>query len=75
MTNSFEGGLFIDPKLPADVDVANHIAQLFPKLGLREAQHAAALYKNLGSPIFQVTTIMSECNQHTISPCAKTDLL
>ncbi|KAH0585493.1 hypothetical protein H2248_008731 [Termitomyces sp. 'cryptogamus'] len=59
-TNSFEGTLFIDPKTPVDVDVANYVAQLFPDYSDKQIAAAAALYKDLGTPLFQVTAIMGE---------------
>ncbi|KAF5379722.1 hypothetical protein D9615_005696 [Tricholomella constricta] len=60
VTNTFEGDLFVDKKTPPDVDVANYVAQLFPNFGAREIAAAAAQYKHLGSPVFQVTAIMGE---------------
>ncbi|KAF8058216.1 Alpha/Beta hydrolase protein [Lyophyllum atratum] len=60
VTNTFEGALFIDSKTPTNVDVKNYLAQLFPDFGTKEIAGAAAQYKNLGSPIFQITAIMGE---------------
>ncbi|KAG6872737.1 hypothetical protein C0995_007059 [Termitomyces sp. Mi166 len=59
-TNTFEGTLFIDPKTPVDVDVTNYVAQLFPDYSDKQIAAAAALYKDLGTPLFQVAAIMGE---------------
>ncbi|GLB44902.1 putative type-B carboxylesterase lipase family protein [Lyophyllum shimeji] len=60
VTNTFEGALFIDPKTPADVDVPNYVAQLFPNFSAKEVAAAAAQYRDVGSPVFQVTAVMGE---------------
>ncbi|KAG6896036.1 hypothetical protein C0992_010760 [Termitomyces sp. T32_za158] len=60
-TNTFEGALFIDPKTPVDVDVTNYVTQLFPDFSDEQIAGVTALYKDLGTPLFQVTAIMGEC--------------
>ncbi|RDB16283.1 hypothetical protein Hypma_003046 [Hypsizygus marmoreus] len=60
VTNTFEGALFIDQTTPANVDVPNYLAQLFPNFGQNQITAAAVHYQNLGSPIFQITAIMGE---------------
>lgn len=59
-TNTFEGALFVSPSTPADVNVANYVAQLFPDFDAGQMAAAAAQYEDLGSPVFQVTAIMGE---------------
>jgi hypothetical protein len=61
ITNTFEGDMFVDQKTSATVQVADYVSQLFPNFNLQEINAAAAQYAGLGTNIFQVNAIMSEC--------------
>ena len=51
----------MDQSTSATVQVADYVSQLFPNFGPQEISAAVAQYAGLGTSIFQVNAIMSEC--------------
>ncbi|KAK0211208.1 Alpha/Beta hydrolase protein [Desarmillaria ectypa] len=60
VTNTNEGGLFVDSSTSGTVQVPDYLTQLFPNLSDQNRAIAVAKYSGLGSPIEQVTAIMGE---------------
>ncbi|KAK0463610.1 Alpha/Beta hydrolase protein [Desarmillaria tabescens] len=60
VTNTNEGGLFVDSGTAGTVQVPEYLTQLFPNLSDRNLAVAVAKYSGLGTPIEQVTAIMGE---------------
>jgi hypothetical protein len=74
VTNSNEGALFINSATADTVQVPTYVANLFPKLSMKDATKAADVYgAPLGSPIERVTTIMAEGGGRSILQCAITN--
>ncbi|KAK7044580.1 carboxylic ester hydrolase [Favolaschia claudopus] len=68
VTNADEGGLFIDPT--QEYDVAASARNLFPLLGVKESNAAAALYASEGSSAAQAAALRGDavfkCPTHTL---------
>lgn len=61
VTNTDEGGVFINGSTADTVQIPAYVANLFPKLSDLDIQTATNIYKGLGRPIEQVTMINGEC--------------
>ena len=51
----------MDQNTSATIQVAVYVSQMFPNFGRQEINAAVAQYVGLGTNIFQVNAIMSEC--------------
>ncbi|KAK0211203.1 Alpha/Beta hydrolase protein [Desarmillaria ectypa] len=60
VTNSNEGGIFVDSSTADTVQVPEYLTQLFSNLGSQHRDVAVTKYSGLGTPIEQVTAIMGE---------------
>ncbi|KAF9024268.1 alpha beta-hydrolase [Hymenopellis radicata] len=60
VTNTDEGGPFVNASTADTVVVSNYLSQLFPRLSPENVEAASLLYSNLGSPIDQVMAIMND---------------
>ncbi|KAK0211206.1 Alpha/Beta hydrolase protein [Desarmillaria ectypa] len=60
VTNTDEGGPFVDSTTAGTVQVPEYLTQLFPNLSDQNRDIAVTKYSSLGSPIEQVTAIMGE---------------
>ncbi|KAL0945392.1 hypothetical protein HGRIS_000886 [Hohenbuehelia grisea] len=60
MTNTNEGGLFVDVNTANTVQVPTYIHNLFPALTQAQVRAATAQYASLGTPFNQVNAIMGE---------------
>ncbi|KAK0463611.1 Alpha/Beta hydrolase protein [Desarmillaria tabescens] len=60
VTNTDEGGIFVDSSTAGTVQVPEYLAQLFPNLSSQHRDIAVTKYSGLGTPIEQVTAIMGE---------------
>ncbi|KAJ7366930.1 Alpha/Beta hydrolase protein [Mycena albidolilacea] len=58
VTNTNEGLIFVNQSV--QYDVAEYVRTLFPLFGAKESDAAAAIYGSLGSPLDQVTQIMTD---------------
>ncbi|KAK0463608.1 Alpha/Beta hydrolase protein [Desarmillaria tabescens] len=60
VTNTDEGGPFVDSSTAGTVQVPDYLTQLFPSLSVQNRDIAVAKYSGLGAPIEQVAAIMGE---------------
>ncbi|KAF8918598.1 Alpha/Beta hydrolase protein [Mucidula mucida] len=60
VTNTDEGGPFVNASTADTVVVSDYISELFPRLSPENVEAASLLYSNLGSPIDQVIAIMND---------------
>ncbi|KAK0211189.1 Alpha/Beta hydrolase protein [Desarmillaria ectypa] len=60
ITNSDEGGIFVDSSNPGTIQVPEYLTQLFPNLSDQNRAVAVAKYSSLGTPIEQAATILGE---------------
>ncbi|KAK0463613.1 Alpha/Beta hydrolase protein [Desarmillaria tabescens] len=60
ITNTNEGGPFVDTSTAGTVQVSEYLTQLFPNLSDQNRAVAVTKYSGLGAPIEQVAAIMGE---------------
>ena len=60
VTNSLEGGNFVDSSLASTLNVQSFVKSLFPALSDAQAASAAQKYAGLGSNYLQAILIMGE---------------
>ncbi|KAF9475480.1 alpha/beta-hydrolase [Pholiota conissans] len=60
VTNTLEGGMFVDPSTADTVRMEDYVSQVFPNFGPEEILEAQAQYAGLGSNISQAIAIMGE---------------
>ncbi|KAK0239582.1 Alpha/Beta hydrolase protein [Armillaria nabsnona] len=60
VTNTNEGGIFVDSSTAGTVQVPQYLTQLFPNLSAQNRDVAVTKYSGLGTPIEQVAAIMGE---------------
>ncbi|SJL12164.1 uncharacterized protein ARMOST_15585 [Armillaria ostoyae] len=60
VTNTNEGGIFVNSSTAGTVQVPQYLTQLFPNLSAQNRDVAVTKYSGLGTPIEQVTAIMGE---------------
>ncbi|KAK0441071.1 Alpha/Beta hydrolase protein [Armillaria borealis] len=60
VTNTNEGGIFVNSSTAGTVQVPQYLTQLFPNLSAQNRDVAVTKYSSLGTPIEQVTAIMGE---------------
>ncbi len=66
VTNTNEGGIFVDSSTAGTVQVPQYLTQLFPNLSAQNRDVAVTKYSGLGTPIEQVAAIMGECMCSTL---------
>ena len=59
----------MDRSITDTVQVADYVSELFPEFGLEQSNAAAAQYAGLGTNMFQVQAIMSECEYPCPNVC------
>ncbi|KAJ7627828.1 Alpha/Beta hydrolase protein [Mycena polygramma] len=60
VTNAFEGTIFVDQTTAATANATQYALNLFPGLGVAQADKIGALYADLGTPIFQENAVTGE---------------
>lgn len=65
MTNTFEGGLFVNPNFSAQATLADFVAQLFPLFNDDQIQATLQVYENtaLQTVTDQTIAVMGECER------------
>lgn len=63
MTNTFEGGIFVNTNFSAQMTLTNYVTQLFPLFNDEQIQTAIQNYENIGLETVndQAIAVMGEC--------------
>ena len=64
VTNAFEGTIFVNPNISANMTLSDYASQLFPTLNAEQSNAAAMIYANistLATTLDKAAAIMGEC--------------